>query len=328
MVDDASKENDDVIDGEFDPNADTSYSETDSESWLDSNVGIRGEEWIGHRIGDFEIIRIIGTGGMSNVYEAKQLHSNSVVALKILKLTAATPAALQRFEMESKMLSRLQHQGIAQVYQSGHQIKDNILLPYFAMEYVQDSRSITAYAKEEQLSRKVRLQLFLQVCDAVQHGHACGVIHRDLKPTNILITASGRPKVIDFGIALMVNADTVENEKADGRFVGTLQWASPEQCGDDPQDVDVRTDVYSLGVLLYQLITGELPYILKGIPLSRAPLLIREANPILPSLIDKTIPAEIDRIVVKSLAKERGSRYDSVAALATDIRLFIDSVSD
>ncbi len=327
MADGSSKENGDFMHSDFDPHADTFYSETDSESWLESNVGIRGEEWIGHRIGDFEIIRIIGTGVMSNVYEAKQLHAGRVVALKILKLTAATPAALRRLEMESEMLARLHHQGIAQVYESGHQIKERVLLPYFAMEYVQDSRSITAYTKEEKLSRNVRLQLFLQVCDAVQYGHECGVIHRDLKPTNILITSSGQPKVIDFGIALMANTDNVENDQTDGCFVGTLQWASPEQCGDNPQDVDVRTDVYSLGVLLYQLVTGELPYVLKGIPLSRAPLVICETKPSPPSFLDKTISKEIDHIVAKALAKERASRYDSVAALATDIRSFLDSTS-
>ena len=243
---------------------------------------MRADEWIGRRIGEFEIVRIIGIGGMGNVYEAKQMHPHRSVALKIIKSAAASQATLNRFELESELLARLQHPGIAQVYESGHQIQDDVLLPYFVMEYVPGSRSITEYAQPEHLSRPGRLALFLRVCDAVQYGHGRGVIHRDLKPSNILITSSGRPKVIDFGVALMAGTEEVDTTiTVEGRFVGTLQWSSPEQCGDDPRDVDVRTDVYSLGMLLYQLMTRKLPYDLKGVPIYRAPLVIRETKPCL-----------------------------------------------
>ncbi len=314
---------DDVTRDTSDPHAETHHDDKASGDWIDTNVGVRADEWIGRTIGQFEIIRIIGMGGMGNVYEAKQTHPHRSVALKIVKTAAATPATLHRFEMESELLARLQHPGIAQVYDSGHQTQDDVLLPYFAMEYVPGSRSITDYAEEEHLSREGRLALFLRVCDAVQYGHGRGIIHRDLKPSNILITSSGRPKVIDFGVALMAGSDEVEKTiNIEGKFVGTLQWSSPEQCGDDPRDVDVRTDVYSLGVLMFQLMTGELPYVLKGIPLYRAPLVIRETKPAPPQSIDPSIPIEIDQILMKSLAKERESRYESVAELATDIRRF------
>ncbi len=326
MQDDSPLNPDDVTCDMSGPNAETCHDESASHDWLDSNVGVHADEWIGKRVGDFDIIRIIGIGGMGYVYEAKQIHPHRSVALKIVKSAAATPATLHRFELESELLARLQHPGIAQVYDSGHQTQEDVLLPYFAMEYVPGSRSITDYAEEEKLTRAARLRLFLDVCEAVQYGHGRGIIHRDLKPSNILITSNGKPKVIDFGVALMAGSDDVERTvTVAGRFVGTLQWSSPEQCGDDPHDVDVRTDVYSLGVLMFQLMTGELPYELKGIPLYRAPLVIRETKPTPPKSIDESIPDEISQILMKSLSKDRESRYESVVDLAKDIQRFLNS---
>ena len=310
---------------EFDPNAQTQDGATADKDWLKSNVNVRGDEWVNKTIGQFEIVRIIGTGGMGNVYEARQSHPKRAVALKIVKSAAASPATLQRFELESEMLARLQHPNIAQVYDSGHQEYDGTPLPFFAMEYVPGSKSIVDYVEQEHISRIGRLALFLRVCDAVQYGHGRGVIHRDLKPSNILITNSGRPKVIDFGVALMAGSDDPDHSLTkQGRFVGTLQWSSPEQCGDDPHDVDVRTDVYSLGMVLYHLMTNKLPYDLKGVAVYKAPKVIQETAPASLQDIDNTIPIEIEHIVQKALKKELTERYESVAELSLDIRRFLN----
>ncbi len=310
---------------EFDPNAQTQDDATAAKGWLKSNVNVRGDEWIGKTIGQFEIVRIIGTGGMGNVYEARQSHPKRAVALKIVKSAAASPATLQRFELESEMLARLQHPNIAQVYDSGHQEHEGTPLPFFVMEYVPGSKSIVDYVEQECISRIGRLALFLRVCDAVQYGHGRGVIHRDLKPSNILITNSGRPKVIDFGVALMAGSDDPDHSLTkQGRFVGTLQWSSPEQCGDDPHDVDVRTDVYSLGMVLYQLMANQLPYDLKGVAVYKAPKVIQDTVPVSLKSIDQTIPLEVEHIVQKALKKDRTQRYESVGELSLDIRRFLN----
>ena len=240
---------------------------------------------IGQSLGDFEIKRLIAAGGMGTVYEAQQQHPRRTVALKVMHGWVASPAIGRRFELEAEILGRLRHPHIAQVYQAGMHEIAGIRLPYFAMEYVPDARPITQYADQSGLNTRQRLELFVKVCDAVQHGHQHGVIHRDLKPGNILIDADGEPKVIDFGVARATDADVAMTTQctAPGQIVGTVQYMSPEQCDGDSHRVDTRSDVYSLGVVLYELLTGALPYETTGSTIYAATRVIKEQVPARPS---------------------------------------------
>ncbi|MHC4218807.1 MAG: serine/threonine-protein kinase, partial [Planctomycetota bacterium] len=212
------------------------------------------------RIGHYRIKRVIGSGGMGTVYEAMQEHPRRAVALKVMKPGISSRSALRRFEYESQILARLRHPNIAQVYEAGTHDEVGGTVPYFVLEYIPNARSITEYARAKSLSTRRRLELFTKVCDAIQHGHRKGVIHRDLKPGNILVDSNGEPKVIDFGVARSTDSDlaitTLQTHV--GQLIGTLQYMSPEQLEADPHAIDGRADVYSLGVVLYELLSDKL----------------------------------------------------------------------
>ncbi len=274
------------------------------------------------RIGEFTLIREIAAGGMGVVYQARQDQPARTVALKIMGVGVGSSSAARRFEYESEILARLNHPAIAQIYASGTHAEGELNIPYFAMEYVPNAQRITEFASKAQLTIRKRLELLADVCDAVHHGHQKGVIHCDLKPSNILVTPEGQPKVIDFGVARIIDPDATQSATmtAAGQLVGTLQYMSPEQIDGDPEQVDVRSDVYALGVVLYELLCETLPYAVTRSRIYEAARVVREDPPRAPSRHDRALRGDIETIILKCLEKRPERRYGSAGELAADIR--------
>jgi serine/threonine protein kinase len=201
------------------------------------------------RLGHYEVLEVIGQGGMGTVYKAEQDSPRRTVALKVVRPGFASPAIVKRFTHEAQILGRLHHPGIAQVYEAG--LADDGQ-PYFAMEFIH-GLPLDEYARRRGLDLTARVGLLARVCDAVQHAHDQGVIHRDLKPANILVEETGQPKVLDFGVARATGADllTMTGLTQAGQLIGTPDYMSPEQVGADPAAIDHRTDVYALARIIH-----------------------------------------------------------------------------
>jgi tetratricopeptide (TPR) repeat protein len=282
---------------------------------------------IPHEIGRYKVQRTIGSGGMGTVYQAIQESPRRKVAIKVMRSGVTSKSAMRRFEYESQILGRLSHPCIAQVFEAGTYDDGTGGVPYFAMEYIVGAKTLLEYAKQKDLSVVEKLILFEQVCDAVHHGHLKGIIHRDLKPDNILVDSSGNPKIIDFGVARSTDSDMVVTTMQTnvGQLIGTVQYMSPEQCEADPDLIDARSDVYSLGVILYELLTGQVPYNLSSIPIYEATRLIREQQPTKMTTIAEGIQGDLETIVSKSMDKDRDRRYQSAYELGQDITRFLEN---
>ncbi|MEZ6243274.1 MAG: serine/threonine-protein kinase [Phycisphaerales bacterium] len=285
---------------------------------------VAGEEQTPERIGGFRIIRRLGAGGMGVVYEAEQDRPRRTVALKVIRSGVLSSGHRRRFELEAQLLARLQHPGIATIYETGSADTGIGMEPYFAMELI-EGMPLTEYVRERALSQRDLLVLFAQICDAVHHAHQKGVIHRDLKPGNILVTPDGRPKILDFGVARLSEpeGESLAMHTSEGQLVGTLAYMSPEQVAGDPNALDTRSDVYSLGVLLYELLGGRPAHDLKNLALGSAVRKIAEEAPARLGTIAPACRGDVETIVGKALETDRDRRYDSAAALAADIRRFL-----
>ncbi|HYL39540.1 MAG TPA: serine/threonine-protein kinase [Bryobacteraceae bacterium] len=281
-------------------------------------------------IGRYRIIRLLGEGGMGTVYEAEQEEPRRVVALKVIKLGLATPDRLRRFRQESQALARLQHPGIAQIYEFNTADTGFGPQPYFAMEFIR-GLPLRQYADAHRLDTRQKLALMVKVCEAVHHAHQRGLIHRDLKPGNILVDETGQPKVLDFGVARVIEADSPEGaahltmQTGLGQLVGTLAYMSPEQALGDPLEVDIRSDVYSLGVILYVLLSGQLPYEVSHRQLPEAARVICEQEPASLSSMSRNYRGDIETLVRKALEKDKTRRYASAAELASDIQHYLNN---
>jgi serine/threonine protein kinase len=303
----------------------------------------------GSRLGPYRLLRQLGEGGMGAVFLAEQSHPvQRIVALKIIKPGMDSAQVIARFEAERQALALMDHPHIAKVLDAGTTDSGR---PYFVMELVKGV-PITKYADEHRLTPRQRLELFLPVCEAVQHAHQKGIIHRDLKPSNVLVALYDDrpvPKVIDFGVAKATGARLTERTLFTefGAVVGTLEYMSPEQAELNQLDIDTRSDVYSLGVLLYELLTGTTPLSrerLKKAGLLEVLRLIREEEPPRPSTrlstteelphiaanrgleprrLSRLVRGELDWIVMKALEKDRNRRYESPNSLAQDIRRYL-----
>ena len=283
---------------------------------------------VGTTIGRYKIVDIIATGGMSVVYEALQEEPRRLVAIKMLRQGLPSARVAERFSREAQLLGALHHRNIAEIYEANTDSSHGIDTPYLAIERLVAARDILDFAAVNELTCEERILLFLEACEAVEHGHRQGVIHRDLKPSNILVDGDGVLKVIDFGIARMLEEESAAEESEEGSPptlpLGTPRYMSPEQFISRSHQLDTRTDVYSLGVVLYQLLTGTLPHDDESnnhYQLSRA---IVEDDAPAPSSIDQTLAGDLDTIIVTALARDRERRYRSVAALADDLKRYLD----
>jgi hypothetical protein len=277
------------------------------------------------RIAGYQIRRVIASGGMGTVYQAMQEKPRRSVAVKVMKHGVTSPSALRRFEYEAQLLARLSHPGIAQIYEAGTYDGPAGPVPFFAMEYIPNARALTEYADQQDLGIRERLKIFARVCEAIHHGHTKGIIHRDLKPGNIMVDSSGQPKIIDFGVARATDSDLVMPtlQTSVGDLVGTLQYMSPEQCEADPQDIDTRSDVYSLGVILFQMLYGKLPYDVTRAPIHEAARIIRESQPDIPGTTLPGLNRDVRTIAAKAMEKQRDRRYQSALGLAKDIHRWL-----
>ncbi len=273
------------------------------------------------QIGGFRILERLGSGGMGTVFLAEQPEPQRLVALKTLRADGWGAGLRERFAHEARFLAALNHPGIARIHAAGH----DGALPWLAMEYV-EGRELVAHATAAALDVRGRIRLLIAIARAVQHAHSRGIVHRDLKPANILVDGSGQPKILDFGIARTLDDRLPGSTRLTrvGEVIGTIQYMSPEQLSGDPNRVDPRSDVYALGVIAYELLSGRLPHDTAGVTLLEAVRRIQETAPKPLVQVAPALKGELDTIVMKAVASEADARYQSAAELADDLERHLE----
>ena len=276
-----------------------------------------GRELAPPRVEGLSFVRPVGRGAMGVVWEAVQTATQRRVAVKLLAGHRMDPEGSARFHREIELAARLEHPGIARVYDGGVCQGQ----PYYCMEFI-EGLPLDRFADQSGLDRKQRIELMAQVGDAVQFAHQRGIIHRDLKPSNILVSAAGRPHVLDFGLAKRLDAPPEDAMSMDGEIMGTPIFMSPEQARGATRDLDVRTDVSSLGVMLYALVVGLYPHDVSG---SNYDILKRvvENDPRAPRSLVRHVDAELQTVLLKAVARGRNDRYASAGDLAEDLRRYL-----
>ena len=290
-------------------------------SALDGLVDEARSDALPERIGGYEIVKLIAHGGMGVVYEGRQEQPSRRVAIKVARSTSTSQEHAKRFALEAQLLARLEHPGIAQIIEAGTQPAEQGAQPFFVMEYV-EGEAVTKFAETQGLSLREKLELIVRVAEPVAFAHAQGVIHRDLKPDNILIGRDGAPKVLDFGVAKVEAAagfDAATMRTEVGRVIGTLGYMAPEQLAGESDSLTASADVYSLGVLCYELLTGRLPHDLEGVTLSRALAVVHQVDAPLLGVVRPECRGDIEAVVAKALEKSPRDRYVDAADFVADI---------